>query len=174
MISNVPLAKRGAPIFYGEIDLRLLIITVRREGICNFFRFVSLCSFSKILVVFWSHHMHLVWQLQQLQFYCAAGLLCYQEKNGCRLYSRELLLSSPKPRGSVPAEPPHICWHIQILDPWGVQGIAECLLWYPLSRKFLNSVPSQHTCAYVVWRVSRGVRTRLITLLWNVTEVSLS
>ena len=118
--------------------------------------------------------MHLVWQLQQLQFYCAAGLLCYQGKIGCRLYSRDLLLSSPKPRGSVPAEPRHICRHIQIIDPWGSQGIAECLLWYLLSHKFLNSVPSQHTCAYAVWRVSRSVRTRLITLLWNANEVSKS
>ena len=148
MIANVPLTKRGAPIFYGEIDLRLLNKAVKREGICNSlhsagaFRLVSLCSISKILVVFWSQHMHLVWQLQQLQFYCAAGLLCYQGKIGCRLYSRDLLLSSPKPRGSVPAEPRHICRHIQIIDPWGSQGIAECLLWYLLSHKFLNSAPS--------------------------------
>ena len=162
MIANVPLTKRGAPIFYGEIDLRLLILTVKREGTCNSlhfagsFRLVLLCFISKIQVVFWSQHMHLVWHLQHLQFYCAAGLLRYQGKIGYRL----------------PAEPRHICWHIQIIDPWGAQGIAECLLWYLLSHKFLNSVPSQHTCAYVVWRVSRGVRTRLITLLWNVTEVS--
>ena len=58
MIANVPLTKRGAPIFHGEIDLRLLIKAVKRDGICNFlhyagtFRLVSLCSISKILVVF--------------------------------------------------------------------------------------------------------------------------
>ena len=147
MIANVPLTKRGAPIFHGEIDLRLPIKAVKRDGICNClhsagtFRFVSLCFISKILGVFWSQHMHLAWHLQQLQFYCAAGLLCYQEKIGCRLCSRELLLSSPKPRGSVPAEPPHICWHIQILDPWGAQGIAECLLWYPFLASFLIPSP---------------------------------
>ena len=114
MIANVPLTKREAPIFYGEIDLRLLIKAVKREGICNSlhsagaFRLVSLCSISKILVVFLSQYMHLAWHLQQLQFYCT-GLLCYQGKIGCRLYSRDLLLSSPKPRGSVPAEPRNIC-----------------------------------------------------------------
>ena len=69
MIANVSLTKRGAPIFYGEIDLRMLIKAVKREGICNSlhsagaFRLVSLCSISHILVVFWSQHMHLVWQL---------------------------------------------------------------------------------------------------------------
>ena len=58
MIANVPLTKGGAPIFYGEIDLRLLIITVKREGICNplhfagALRLVLLCFISKIQVVF--------------------------------------------------------------------------------------------------------------------------
>ena len=82
MIANVPLTKRGAPIFHGKIDLRLLIKAVKRDGICNSlhsagaFRLVSLCFISKILVVFWSQHMHLAWHLQQLEFYCAAGLIC--------------------------------------------------------------------------------------------------
>ena len=35
MIANVPLTKRGAPICHGEIDLRLLIKAVKRDGICN-------------------------------------------------------------------------------------------------------------------------------------------
>ena len=58
MIANVPLTKRGAPIFYGEIDLRVLIITAQREGICNplhfagALRLVLLCFISKIQVVF--------------------------------------------------------------------------------------------------------------------------
>ena len=64
MIANAPLTKRGAPIFYGEIDLRLLIITVKRAGTFNSlhfagaFRLVSLCSIPKILVVFSSQHIY--------------------------------------------------------------------------------------------------------------------
>ena len=58
MIANVSLTKRGAPIFYGEVDLRLLIKVVKREGICNYlhsagaFRLASLFFTPKILVVF--------------------------------------------------------------------------------------------------------------------------
>ena len=134
MIANVPLTKRGAPIFHGEIDLRLLIKAVKRVGICDSFTFcggfqVGITMFylkdsGSVLITAYAFGVALATVTVLL---CGRfNLLCYQDKIGCRLCSRELLLSSPKPRGSVPAEPPHICWHI--LDPWGAQGIAECLL----------------------------------------------
>ena len=37
MIANVTLTARVAPIFYGKIDLRLLIKAVKREGICTLY-----------------------------------------------------------------------------------------------------------------------------------------
>ena len=101
MIANVTLTARVAPIFYGKIDLRLLIKAVKREGICTLYILQALSG--------WYHYV-----LSQRFWKCSdPHSMCIWCGN-CNSYSstvrqvccaiKEKLLSSPKPRASVPAE----------------------------------------------------------------------